>query len=70
MARSNENGNERDQLTDARRLIAHALAILDPMRPLIATATLDLALHQLDRAIAAPDDRHPRALAVPRRSPK
>lgn len=52
-ARSNEKDGERGRLAEARLLLAQALSLLDGTRPLLATATLDLALHQLDRAIEA-----------------
>lgn len=52
-ARSNGKDGEQSRLAEARLLLAQALALLDGVRPLPAAATLDLALHQLDRAINA-----------------
>ena len=56
-ARSDGKDGERGRLAEARLLLAQALTLLDRVRPLPAAATLDLALHQLDRAIEASDAR-------------
>jgi len=43
---------DKAKLRSARALMADALAILDVVAPAMAAATLDLAIHQLDRELA------------------